>query len=47
MYDEKRIESLVEQIQQKEECKRRLLSVLGMVLFFIFLKILKDQKCTR
>ncbi|CAG5078057.1 Oidioi.mRNA.OKI2018_I69.PAR.g8884.t1.cds [Oikopleura dioica] len=29
MYDEKRIEGLVEQIRQKEECKRRLLSVLG------------------
>lgn len=33
MHDEKRIESLIEQIKQKEECKRRLLSVLGMVLF--------------
>jgi len=28
MFDEKRIESLIEQIKQKEECKRRLLSVL-------------------
>jgi flagellar motility protein MotE (MotC chaperone) len=37
MFDEKRIESLIEQIKQKEECKRRLLSVLGKVLVSIWL----------
>lgn len=41
MYDEKRIEGLVEQIRQKEECKRRLLSVLGRVQSF-HLKMSKE-----